>query len=359
MKSIVRRELKSYLKNPLVWIALLVILVGLYRELSPYLKLHYFESEQEIASIHANHLNDADVSEGYIPSTEKQKLELWGQEIKETLMQEMGMPEERAEQAIEQIQKGKMMVKEAGRYLEEQYGYYGAEYTFYHNSVQYRRGSLEEVNGYIAGKMEQKPYTYYFAKKFVDLCGVYMGFSASVLLAFLFLWDTRKGTYELLHTKPISAASYVCGKACGGFSTVLVMLILLNIVFGCLCWIHGKEAGLPVRIWDLPMATLIYIVPNMLMILSVYVVIALLFKNPLPAAPLLFLYMVYSNMGSENAEGVYGYYGRALAIIVRFPGKLLEATPPQMIFLNQIFLLAASALLTTLAVRVWKRRRVF
>ena len=60
--------------------------------------------------------------------------------------------------------------------------------------------------------------------------------------------------------------------------------------------------------------------PNLLMITSVYVIIALIFKNPLPGVPLLFLYLFYSNMGSIGPDGEFGYYGRPLAILVRFPG---------------------------------------
>ena len=60
------------------------------------------------------------------------------------------------------------------------------------------------------------------------------------------------------------------------------------------------------------------------MIVSVYTLISLLFKNPLPGVPLLILYMVYSNMGGRNAEGVYGYWGRPFAIMVRFPDQLFR-----------------------------------
>ena len=70
------------------------------------------------------------------------------------------------------------------------------------------------------------------------------------------------------------------------------------------------------RLTDFLVASCFYILPNMLMIVSVYSLISLLFKSPLPAVPFLFLYIVYS-MGSRNAEGIYGYYGRPLAIMVR------------------------------------------
>ncbi len=55
---------------------------------------------------------------------------------------------------------------------------------------------------------------------------------------------------------------------------------------------------------DFVASTVLYILPNMLMIVSIYTLISLIFKNPLPGVPLLILYMVYSNLGGTNAEGV-------------------------------------------------------
>ena len=97
----------------------------------------------------------------------------------------------------------------------------------------------------------------------------------------------------------------------------------------------------------------------MLMIVCVYTIVAVLFKNPFPAVPLLVLYIIYSNMGSIGPDGQYGYYGKPLAIVVRFPGKFFDTAPPPMVFWNQLFLLAAAAAVTMLAVQVWKRRRVY
>ena len=105
-------------------------------------------------------------------------------------------------------------------------------------------------------------------------------------------------------------------------------------------------------------ASCFYILPNMLMIVCIYTLFSILFKNPLPAVPLLIIYMVYSNMGSRNAEGVCGYYGRPLAIMVRFQGRFFDTAPPPMALFNQSMLLLASAVLTGISIRLWKRRRM-
>ena len=99
-------------------------------------------------------------------------------------------------------------------------------------------------------------------------------------------------------------------------------------------------------------------IKTMLMIVSIYTLISLIFKNPLPGVPLLILYMVYSNLGGTNAEGVYGYWGKPLAIMVRFPGQLFDTTPPPMALLNQSFLIIVSVVIILISIQIWKRRRI-
>lgn len=137
----------------------------------------------------------------------------------------------------------------------------------------------------------------------------------------------------------------------------LIILTVLNLVFWAACVICTSSSGFEIRLTDFLLATCQYILPNMLMIVCVYTITALLFKNPLPAVPLLFLYMIYSNMGSRNAEGVFGYYGRPLAIMVRFPGMFFEVTPP-LAMVNQICLLIVSAVIVLIGIQLWRRRRI-
>ena len=185
-----------------------------------------------------------------------------------------------------------------------------------------------------------------------------MGFFATVFLSVLFLQDTRRNTYELLHTKPVSAGKYLSGKVGGGFAVCMILLAVLNLVFYGLCLMSAQKSGFAVRLTDFLWATCLYILPNMLMIVSVYSLISLVFKSPLPAVPLLLLYIVYSNMGSRNENGIYGYYGRPLSIMVRFPGPFFDTAAP-LTLRNQVFLILAAVCLIFLSIQIWKRRRVY
>ena len=46
MKAIIKRNLKNYLKNPIFWIGLIVVLISMYQILAPYLSIHYVKPDE-------------------------------------------------------------------------------------------------------------------------------------------------------------------------------------------------------------------------------------------------------------------------------------------------------------------------
>lgn len=354
MKAIIRRELRSYLRNPLLWIGVILVFLGMYQNLSPYLQIHYFSSDEEIRSIKNSSMADAYISEGWIPSPPERQREMWEEKIRETMVEDMGIEEAQAGTALAEMED--MKIPEACEYLKNTYSYFGAEYWY--DETRYYQGTAQEVNAYLEEKMEEHRFSYYFARKFADFGGLYMAFFAMILFAPLFLQDTRRNTYELLHTKPLKARQYVLGKIGGGFLVASLVYGLLNVVYFGLCLIYTRGNGFEINLLDFLGATGIYILPNMLLIVCVYALVSLVFRNPLPAVPLLLLYMIYSNMGGVNEEGIYGYYGRPLAIMVRFPGQFFDTALPPMVVLNQTFLVLAAVSLAVVCIGLWTRRRV-
>ena len=337
MIAIFKREIKNYLKRPLFWVGILLVIYGVFNTTSPYLMTHYLGQGEKIVNDYPDTVRLGDVYEGYIPANPEKHREIWSGQIKQALIDELEMSDLEAQSVMSELVD--MELEEAFVYLEEKYDWYSARYM-YEDSAYYK-GTSEEINAYLNEKMKNKTFSFYYSRKFADFAGLFMCFFATIMLAVLFLQDTKKHTYELLHTKPITAGKYVLGKVSAGFAICLIALTIINLLFWALCVIYTKDSGFEVRFWDFIVSTVLYILPNMLMIVSVYTLISLLFKNPLPGVPLLILYMVYSNMGGRNAEGVYGYWGRPFAIMVRFPDQLFDTTPPPMAFLNQSLLILA------------------
>ncbi len=349
MWSILKREVKNYMKIPLFWMGIIIIIFMLFQNVKPYLDIHYLAEGETIVNDYPTTVHYGDVYEGYVPTGEAQRRKLWEERIGEILISEFEMDDAGAQAILDEMKT--MDIMEACAYL-DRYGFCNAYYEYVNTA--YLKATPEEINAFIAEKLENRTFSYYFSRKFADFAGLFMGFYATVLLSVLFLQDTRRNTYELLHTKPVSAGEYLMGKVGGGFAACLIVLAVLNLTFYILCLVSAGNSGLEVRLRDFLLATAFYILPNMLMVVSVYSLISLVLKNPLPGVPLLLLYIVYSNMGGRNAEGIYGYYGRPLAIMVRFPGTFFDTAPPPMILLNQSFLIIAAIGIIILSMQIWK-----
>ncbi len=354
MLPILKREVKNYIRNPLFWIGILIIAFMIFQNVSPYLDIHYLAEGETIVNEYPETFRDGDVCEGYVPTEEGLRRQLWEAQIRKDLISEFEMDDAEVQAVINRTREMDLMT--ACEYMKN-YSFQGAYYVYANTA--YRKGIREEINSHIAEKLENRTFSFYFSRKFADFAGLFMGFFATLFLSVLYMQDTRNHTYELLHTKPVSAGSYLLGKVGGGFAVCLIALSVLNLGFWILCSFWTKPQGFEVRFADFLWATCLYILPNMLMIVSVYSLISLVLKSPLPAVPLLLLYIVYSNMGSRSAEGVYGYYGRPLAIMVRFPGNFFDTAPPPMALLNQSFLLLAALCILLLSMQIWKRRRIY
>lgn len=354
MRSIMKREVKNYMKNPLFWFGVAIGVVVIFFNVGPYLNIRYLREGEDIVNDYPQYWNDGNVFDGYVPTEEGLRRGIWEEQIRDTLISVLGMDDAGARSVIDEMKE--MDIMEASAYLEE-YRFYQADSAYMDTA--YRKGTREEINSYIAEKLGARRFSCYFSRKFADIAGAFMGLFATVLLSALFMQDTRRNTYELLHTKSVSAGKYLAGKVGGGFAVCLIALTVLNLIFFAICLAATGNRGFEVRLGDFLAATCLYILPNMLMIVSVYSLISILFKSPLPAVPLLLLYIVYSNMGSSNVDGVYGYYGQPLAIMVRFPGDFFDTAPPPRALLNQCFLIAASACIFFVSTQIWKRRRVY
>ena len=79
MKAIIRREILNYLKRPLFWIAIVVVIFGVFQQLNPYLNIHYITSEEELENEYPEAVREGEIFEGYIPvSTEEHREGVYG-----------------------------------------------------------------------------------------------------------------------------------------------------------------------------------------------------------------------------------------------------------------------------------------
>ena len=356
MQAIICREFKNYMKNPLYWIGIAIVVIGIYSSLSGYLNIHMFSSNQEVEQLKDVNPIDADIMNGYIPTTSEEQVDIGLNNIKQTFIDSYDMTEQEAQNAIEDVKAQKMSVAGMVKYLIDKYQFYDGKAVFM--EAEKKKTTAEDLNIYIQSKLSEHSYAYYFAKKYVDFTGLYIAFFSAVLLAFLFIRDMKKDTYELLHTKAISDRSYVWGKYLGGFLPICLAVFIITGLFTILCQSNELQTDIIDSFLNMIAATVLYVIPTVLICTGIYVLIALLFKTPLPSIPLLLIYIVYSNMGSYDAHGNYGFYGRILGMLFRFEGDFFETKVLPIFQFNQLALLLLTLLFVSLSVWRWRKRRL-
>ena len=356
MKAIICREFKNYMKNPLYWIGIIIFVFSIYSGLNEDLNIHTFSSSQEVEQLKDARPTDADVINGYIPTSSEEKIDIGLNDIKQTFIDGYDMTEQEAESAIKDIKAQNLSVAGTIKYLEDNYQFYDGKAVF--REAEQKKGTMDELNNYIASRLSEHSYAYYFAKKYVDITGFHIAFFSVVLLAFLFIRDMKKDTYELLHTKPVSAETYVLGKYFGGVLPMGLSVLIITIIFTVMCQSNELQISIMDSFGNMLLAALLYVMPTVLICTGIYVLIALLFKNPLPSIPLILAYIVYSNMGSYDANGNYGFNGKILGMLFRFEGKFFETEVLPVFLLNQIALLLLSLLFAGIGIWCWRKRRL-
>lgn len=158
MWRVLKREVKNYMKNPLFWIGIAVGVWMIFQDTGPYLGIHYLKEGETIVNDYPEMHRDGDVFDGYVPAGKELRREMWEERIREILVSEFEMESAKAQSVIDEM-KG-MDIAEASRHLEE-YGYYDAHYEYVNTA--YHKGTREEINAYIAGKLKNKTFSYYFS----------------------------------------------------------------------------------------------------------------------------------------------------------------------------------------------------
>ena len=104
MWSILKREVKNYVRSPLFWAGIAVGVLMVYQNVSPYLNIRYLAEGETIRNDYPQTVHYGDVYEGYVPTEKGLRREIWEEGIREALLSEFGMDKAGAQSVIEEMQ---------------------------------------------------------------------------------------------------------------------------------------------------------------------------------------------------------------------------------------------------------------
>ncbi|MDR0963728.1 MAG: hypothetical protein LBM60_03835 [Clostridium sp.] len=359
MWAVIRRDLKSVLRSPLIYVGTILIGVFLYFTLSKYFTLCYVPQDmvfQELSYREIIEL-DADVAQGYIPAsyTQNGSYQVGMRRLANELQGYLSLSAEETKLRMQELDG--MSVDEIDSYIEKKYGLLDTKLKFVPKPDDLCLGTPDEINAYLDQSLQEERYTEYFGRVYCDLLGLMVCFFGIVFLVPFFWEDSRKSIYEILHTKPIGAAKYIMGKVAGGVLSLSLVIGVLTVLFGSAATYYGALAGFPVSWWDCWVAVFLYIMPNVIYMVSMYVGIVMIFKSPIAAFPILTIQLFYSHLGGIDALAPGGYRVPALAMLIRFPERFFETSVSSQAVMNQALLLIASVIFITISMMIWSRRR--
>lgn len=319
MRFVIKEELKWLLKKPIYYIGAVLLFFLIFSQCKEYLNIHYFDTDSEIRSVPAEYFGDADIMNGYIPMTEEEKFENGITNLKNDLIQILGIDEQQVNELLVDIQG--LEKEDVIDVIGERCPYLGNVEDYFYIFEAKRQANAREANEYIKSSLNKEDYVDFFGRKYSDFLGVGLFFYCMILCIIIYSFDYKKDIYELLHTKPIREWEYILAKALGCILAVALAVLIITLGFQAILKINKNFPICSYKIWKY---VLVCNIPIIFYISFFCLLISGLFRTPLPAIPILFIQFIYSNNGVENTDGMFHYIPQIASVLIRFPELFLK-----------------------------------
>lgn len=356
MCVVIKTKIIRIMKNPVFAIGLIAMLIFLYMQCGRYLDINYLTVNSQIKPVDEELIGDADVMDGYIPMTEEEYYIDRMFSFRDNLIQNVGMDEDRVNEMINTALN--MERQDAIDYLEKECPFVADLPDYFSSGDGKKLGTVTEINGYISEALDEEDFMDYLGRKYIDYLGTIFVFFCLILYPFYFGPDSRKDTYELLHTKPVSGRKYILSQALGSILVGLSVVVVVTLIAQGFVFVSKDRFDFSVntaRIWKYALWSLI---PTIIYISAVFLLFSILFKSPFSALPFIFIQILYSNAGVTSDNGSFVYIHRLGAIMIRYPELFFETRLSDNFYAKQAFLLVLGVMVMVAAAVLWEKKRV-
>lgn len=343
-----KKEIKYLVKNPFFYVGLVIVTYIIISNVAPYLDLY-----KNVSNAEQKKYGDMGIIDGYIPTTKDEQNEQVINRVYESLIEDYNISPEEAQDVLKKLKKSGNQ-KEIEKYLSINYNMRGVKNLY--EEFGSKKATRDEMEKYLKKIFTQESYSKSVSYKFIDYLGIGIIYFSIIVFLFVFIRDMKKDMYNLVHTKPISASSYIITKLLSGLLPIYLFAVVVTLFFDTIVNITAKYNGFSCEWGSVWIKLILLIFPNVFMIGVFFIFITMIFKNILPTIPALLVYATYSNMGKVLEDG-YSYKPNPLAIVVRFPNGLTENYLPFWVVINQISLFVLAIVLLFISINLWKKKK--
>lgn len=352
----IKAKMIRIMKKPVFAIGLIVMLIFVYIQCGRYLDIDYLSVNSQIKPVDEELIGDADVMDGYIPMSEEEYYIDRMCSFRDNLIKNVGMDEYQVNEMMNTA--FTLERQDAIDFLERECPFVVDLSGYFSSGEGKKLGTATEINGYISEALTKENFMDYLGRKYVDYLGTIFVFFCLILYPFYFYPDSRKGIYEILHTKPVSGKKYILLQALGSMLIGLFAVVVITLIFQGFVFANKDRFDFTVntaRIWKY---TLWCLIPTIIYISAVFSFFSVLFKSPLPALPFIFMQILYSNAGVASANGRFVYKHRLGAILIRYPEMFFETGLSETFCAKQAFILVLGVVILVATDILWEKKRI-
>ena len=225
-------------------------------------------------------------------------------------------------------------------------------------------GSYEEAMAQVQSYLALSRYSEYMGRRIGDIGGLVLLFACFVLFSMTFSRESAPEMFELLHVKRISPAVFVWGKYLGSSLAVLLMGFLSMTILTGITAYHCIRQGMDWGILDLYKYYFAWVVPSMLMVGAIMTAFTMLCRTGIPLIPLLFFWVFAGTQSVTDGKGTTiakQFFWNITVRISSFHDALfvpLEQSFYLSILPHKLFQAAVTLLCMTAAVLLYERQKI-
>ncbi|AZK46662.1 ABC transporter permease [Paenibacillus lentus] len=344
-------EFLYQIKSKFYLLGILIALLFLWSEFSPYIQHYPVEDNNDIRQLYEKGIHPellhVDVSPEETLTSVLQHID----NLPEGILSPKNYNASKELTAI--IKAQNLPLEQANALVKHQYPSFAPQWEVYIEEKGQRLGSIEEVQPVFKAYYEQRAFSSEFAVLWVDRLQIIMSFLSIPAFLMLFFKDRRFNALEWLHAKPFTGQQYVIGKYFGTVTAWSLPAVLVSTVVNIWIGVQVTAQAYNYHFTNLPLGLLICVLPTFMISGAIIVLLGCIFQNEVAALPVFLLYLIYnitSGVFMENDSTPWSSIKYMIRLDESSSHRWMEYLP------HQGVVLGLSILFVLLAGRLWPRQ---